>query len=111
MRLLLIGDTNEADGPNYTELTEALRVRPWQGLDLSYWWLQGLVVARFDRAYLFNNGTLPGTCSAAVANGGRRCEEDEVEGFELIGRVLKELPDISDHFAIRFSTLPDQGMR
>lgn len=106
VQVLVIGDTNEADGPYYAKLARALRAQPLRGLELSYRWLWGIVAARFDRAYLFNQGMIPSAYDDATAAANRgRGEDDDVQGFELTGQVLKELPDISDHFAIRFSTV------
>lgn len=85
--LLVIGDTNEGEGEQYAVLARALGVRPQLQLKPSYRWLRGLVVARFDRAYLFTSTQSKG---------------ESRQGTELTGRVVTDLPDVSDHYAVRF---------
>jgi hypothetical protein len=84
--VLVIGDTNEPDGPAHDELAGALGASALGGLQITHSMLRGAIGARLDRAYRY----VPG----------------EAAGGELAGEVLQDLPDISDHWAVRFEIAP-----
>lgn len=92
--ILVIGDTNEPDEPGrrHALLAAAVGATPRDALPASYSLLRGAVRGRLDRGYLF---AASGAGAAGAAGAG-------TAGAELVGRVCTDLPDVSDHFLVRF---------
>ena len=87
----MIGDTNEPDGSGYGPLVAALRVSPLDALPITHSMVRGLISGRLDRAFLYEQG--------------------EAAGVELEGKVCHGLPDVSDHYAVRYEIVSTRATK